>query len=179
MFINQILLDINKFQKIIIDEGLFEYSPLPPLLLELCLKSKGIKSTLVLGYLVDNDKYWFYHIWNKLEINGEFIYLDMCKNHQIVKFMGPQLQYSFELKPHWTSLMCEKFPDDPNLMLEQDYNIYLKKDASWWIDKELKYSIVGCYKKVWKNIISRARKLKTFDNIESFVKLGKEDKYCH
>ncbi|KXN65452.1 hypothetical protein CONCODRAFT_80770 [Conidiobolus coronatus NRRL 28638] len=162
--------DVNKFKEIAIEEGLSGYCVIGSLLLELCLKGKGIDNTIVKGYLIVNDTYWLLHCWNKVEIDGETKQIDVS-HHQMFVF-GLKKQYTFELRNKWSTLMSSDSKRKEYDNITKAYDIYKEEGSIASLKFVRNNMLTESLIKSWKNVINRVKELETFENIEQYIHLA-------
>ncbi|KXN65597.1 hypothetical protein CONCODRAFT_80729 [Conidiobolus coronatus NRRL 28638] len=163
----QIKEDVRKLKEYCYEEDFLGYCLMTCLLLELCLKEKGIKSEVVLGYLIVDNTYWFSYYWNKIEIEGKIKQIDASVPPDVISGLGQNFQYSFELKSKWTSL--DENGERNRIELNKGrYNAYKQIGPAVYADYALKKCRVE-ERLAWKNISQKAKLLPTFEHIEKFI----------
>jgi hypothetical protein len=168
MIYDKIKEDVFKFRDIVAKESLHCSDVLSTLALELCLKEKGIKSTMIFGYVVENDAIWNPACWNKLEIDGKIKQIDI---YPCNIFASPKSKvYTLSLCEKWRpvtgpGIIIEK----ANLARDIYYAMYNAKGAEYCYNFELcTYLANSRMKKSWDNVINEAKTLETFEHIEKF-----------
>ncbi|KXN69062.1 hypothetical protein CONCODRAFT_8546 [Conidiobolus coronatus NRRL 28638] len=98
----QIKEDVLKFREIVSEEDLASSDVLCTLVLELCLREKGIKSVMIFGYAVENDAIWYPACWNKIEIDRKIKQIDA---YPINFFAFPKSKmYTLTLREKWSPI---------------------------------------------------------------------------
>jgi hypothetical protein len=159
--------DVNKFKLIVSSEGLAGNSIMGSLLLELCLKDKGINSTVVLGYLAMFDTYWSLHCWNKVEIDGGIKQIDIAPDP--MSSLGFTAKYTIVLEGKWSILANNTGQNKDYYDLIGAYKAYKEVGAVSALELVKSSISLELLNTMWKNVARKASKLQTFESIERYI----------
>ncbi|KXN65592.1 hypothetical protein CONCODRAFT_74203 [Conidiobolus coronatus NRRL 28638] len=164
---DQIKADIFEFKRFIEEEELDKELLLGPLLLELCLLDKGIYSSIVKGFLVEDDRYWTMRYWNKIEVNGQIKQIDPCPGPHDFK-AKKRIFHSLTLEDKWKFLYGES-RQQFNYVIVNNYSIYLKNGANFLLNSLKSCIYDESVRSSWKRLANKAKRLETFESIEKYL----------
>jgi hypothetical protein len=164
---HQIKEDVKKLKGFCYEEDFLGFCLITCILLELCLKEKGVKSEIVLGYLIVDNTYWFSYFWNKIEIEGKIKQIDVTVPPKVISNLGQNFQYALELKSKWITL-DEKGERNRIEQNKKRCNTYKHLGPAKYAEAAFKNCKVEDII-TWKSISQKVKLLPTFEHIEKFI----------